>query len=135
MSGVTQTVGVSANNGNPYTLLFILRNANMQLNTDQQFTKMFVGTLWDPAYIVANRKTGAFSVACAGGIFSAASKGGSAIVATNQSYSTLTGANTQTHPTIQANNVTFSIVPYLSLTTGNSAALTADFFIYGAVLD
>lgn len=135
MSGVTQSIGVSAGESNPYTLLFILRNANMAITSDQQFTKMFIGTLWDPAYIIVNRKTGAYNTACLGGVFSGAGKTGSAIIAVGQSYSTLTGANTQAHPVIQANNVTFSVTPYLSLSTGNSAALTADWFIYGAVLD
>lgn len=116
-------------------LLFVLRNANMQLTTDQIFSKVFTGNTWDPYFITANWVSGAFSSACAGGIFSLPSKGGSAIVATGQSYSALTGATTHTSCTIQANNVTFTSVPILSLTTGNSASLFADFFIYGACYD
>lgn len=116
-------------------LLFALRAANMQLNTDQPFTKMFVGSLYDPFYIVANCKSGAFNTACAGGIFTGANKTGSAIVAVGQSYATLTGVNAQVHPTIQANLTSFSAIPILSLTTGNGAALTADFFFFGACVD
>lgn len=121
--------------GNWVVLLYILRGANMQLNTDQSFTKVFTGTTWDPYFVTANRVTGAFSVACAGGIFTAAGKGGSAIVAVGQTYTGLTGANTHTNCLIQASTTTFSVTPILSLTTGNSAALTADFFIYGACYD
>ncbi len=116
-------------------LLFALRGANMQLTTDQVFTKMFSGTLWDPFFITANRITGAFNTACAGGIFTGAGKTGSAIVAVGQSYAGLTGANTHVNCVIQANTTTFSVSPILSLTTGNAAALTADFFVYGACYD
>lgn len=115
--------------------LFQLRGANMQLNTDQPFTKLFQGNLWDPQMIVFNCISGAFNTACAGGIFTGAGKTGSAIVAVGQSYATLTGVNAQTHAAIQANNVTFTATPILSLTTGNAAALVADVFIYGLCLD
>ncbi len=115
--------------------LFQLLGANMQLTTDQQFTKLFGGTLWDPYFIVADWQSGAFNTACAGGMFTGANKTGSAIVPVGQSYSALTGATTQQNCTVQASAVTFSVTPYLSLTTGNAAALTCNIYIYGACFD
>jgi hypothetical protein len=120
---------------NGIRLLFVLRSANMQLTADQIFTRRFFGAAWDPTFITAVWTSGAFSGACAGGIYSAASKGGSAIVASAQSYSGLTGALTQTNCTVLAATTTFLDTPFLSLTTGNGAALTADIRIYGVVYD
>lgn len=117
-------------------LLFVLRAANMQLTTDQQFTKVFSGTTWDPYQISCNWASGAFNTACAGGVFTGAGKTGSAIVAVGQSYAVLTGAGTQLHVPVQASNVVFSgAPPFLSLATGNSAVLTANWYIYGFCYD
>lgn len=115
--------------------LFVLPAANMQLTTDQPFTKLFSGTLWDPQTIVADWQSGAFNTACAGGIYAGANKTGTIISPAGQSYSALTGANTQQNCAIQAFTITFSVTPILSLTTGNSAALTANLYIYGFVFD
>jgi hypothetical protein len=115
--------------------LFVLRGANMAITTDQAFTKIFSGTLWDPQTIVANWKSGAFNTACAGGVYMAASKGGTVVVPASQSWAGLTGANTQVNAAIQAFTATFSATPILSLTTGNTGALTCDIFIYGFCLD
>jgi hypothetical protein len=122
-------------NNNAIQLLFIMRAANMQLTSDQTFAKLFNGTLWDPFFVIANRTSGAFSSACAGGIYTAPAKGGTAIVAAAQSFSTLTGENTQTICTVLATTTTFSGTPILSLTTGNAAGLLADIYIYGACYD
>ena len=116
--------------------LFQLLSANMAITTDQQFTKLFSGTLWDPQFIVADYVSGAFSVACAGGIFSGANKTGSAIVSTGQSWSSLaSGPNTQVNATVQANITTFNVTPFFSLTTGNTGALVANLYIYGFCFD
>jgi hypothetical protein len=116
-------------------LLFVLRGANMQVTTDQLFTKVFVGTQWDPQFIIANQVSGAFSSACAGGIYTAPSKGGTAITPAGQSYSTMTGSLTQVNCVVTTPTTTFTGVPILNLTTGNGAALFADFFIFGVCLD
>lgn len=133
---VTQTPNPQALlNNNAYQLLFVLRAADMRNTKDQQFTKVFDGIYWDPQLITARQVSGAYNTACLGGIFTGAGKTGSAIVAVGQSYSTMTGPNTHTHCTVQASTTTFSEIPYLSLSTGNGAALTADFFIWGPCLD
>jgi hypothetical protein len=115
--------------------LFVLRGANMAITTDQTFTKIFTGTLWDPQTIVANWISGAFNTACAGGIYMGAAKSGAVVSPASQSYAALTGAGTQANAALQAFATTFSATPILSLTTGNTGALTCDIFIYGFCLD
>ena len=117
-------------------LLFVLRSADMQLVTDQAFTKMFSGTKYRVQDVIAVRKTGAASVLCAGGVYDAASKGGNALVATVQSWVTL-AANINVVPTLAAVAATTVLSPtlYLSLTTGSTGACTADIFVYGYIVD
>ena len=79
---------------NVQQVLFVLRSADLTLTSDQIFTKLFGGSNYIITGIFANRKTGAFGVACLGGIYNAASKGGTAIVAAAQSWALLTGAAT-----------------------------------------
>ena len=122
---------------NQQQALFVLRAADMTLTTDQIFTKLFTGTNYKITDISAVRKSGAFGVTCAGGIYTAASKGGSALVAAAQSWAGLSGANKIAVATLAALVATDiqSATPILSLTTGNTGALTADIFVYGIILD
>lgn len=117
-------------------LLFVLRVANMQSTADQQFTKVFGGTNYVVTNIIGARKTGAASVVCAGGIYTAASKGGDAIVGVSQSWVTL-ASGVMVSATLAGLVLTTieSATPYLSLTTGSSAACTADVFIFGLCID
>jgi hypothetical protein len=69
-----------------------------------------------------------------GGFYSAASKGGDAIVAATQVYTTLTvGAKTLdvTLAAIGLSDVRTEATLYLSLTTGQGGAATADVYIFG----
>ena len=116
-------------------LLFELKDANLRTTQDQQFIRTFNGLTWDPFHITAVWKSGAYNTACLGGLFTLAGKGGSAIVATSQSYSGLTGALTHVNLTIQAGSTTFVETPYFSLSTANSADLTADLYIWGVSYD
>lgn len=120
----------------PFTSLFVLRNADMQSTSDQAFTKTFNGTNYKITEIIAVRKTGGASVTCAGGVYDAASKGGNAIIANTQSWVTL-AANVNVVGTLAAlvSTVLLSATPYLSLTTGSTAACTADLFIMGYPID
>lgn len=129
--GVTQAV-IDNNRS-----LFTLRGANMQLTTDQAFTKRGAFTLYMPTFIVAICKTGGVTVACAGGIYPAASKAGTALVASGQSWTNLTAANKIVSATLTAGMVTDaqSATPILALTTGSTAAVTADLLIMGIILD
>jgi hypothetical protein len=117
-------------------LLFVIRSADMQLTTDQALTKVFTGTKYRVLDVIAVRKAGGASVACAGGVYDAASKGGNALVSTAQSWVTL-ATTINVVPTLAAVAATTVLAPtlYLSLTTGSTAACTADVFVYGYVVD
>lgn len=119
-------------------LLFVLRAADFELTTDQQFTKLFQGTKWRATLVIAERKTGAFDTSCLGGIYNAAAKGGDALIAAAQSWAGLTGAGKMVEATLAAvvlTDVQSTVDLFLSLSTGNASALTADVYVYGVCLD
>lgn len=118
-------------------LLFVLRSGDFQSTSDQAFTKLFSGTNYVINRVIAVRKTGAASVAATGGIYSAASKAGSALIAAVQSWLGMSGAGKMVDATLAALLATDvqSATPILSLTIGSTGALTADVFIFGVVVD
>lgn len=119
-------------------LLFRLPAANMaSADADQTFTKIGSFTTYVITDVVAARATGAFNTLCLGGIYTAAAKGGSALIAAAQAWSALTGANTIVKATLAAILATgsYTATPILNLSTANGAALTADMRIYGYVVD
>lgn len=119
-------------------LLFVGRDLNFQLTTDQALTKVHDGGRYKVTQVVAAQKSGAFNTACAGGLYTAASKGGSALVAAGQSYANLTATNKIVDATVAAVNTTdaqSAAQLFVSLTTGNGAALTADVYVFGVILD
>lgn len=116
-------------------LLFKLSGANLQLTTDQTFTKLYGGSAYQITNIVARQRTGGASVVCAGGIYDAAAKGGNAIIAAAQSWVTLASGVIVTGTLAAlAQTTLLANTPILSLTTGSTAACTADFYIYGVDL-
>ncbi len=117
-------------------VLFVIRAANFQLTTDQAFTKVFSGTNYKLTEVIAVRKSGAATVACAGGIYDGASKAGNALVAAAQVWVTL-AANVNVTATLAAiaSTALTSATPNLSLTTGSTGAVTADVFIIGYCID
>lgn len=70
----------------------------------------------------------------AGGIYPAASKGGTAIVGAGQVYTALTAATKNVGLAV-SNSDTQTITPILSLTTGHGSAATADFLIMGVAVN
>lgn len=73
----------------------------------------------------------------AGGFYTAASKGGTAVVAAAQVYSGLTGSGLVLNPTISALGGTTAWTVgtiYLALTTGQGGAATCNVAIYGVDL-
>lgn len=113
-------------------LLFYIPSANFQLTTDQVLTRVFSGTNYFLTNIVARQRTGAATVVCAGGIYDTVAKGGSAVVTAAQSWVTLASGVIVSASlagldatTLLANTL------ILSLTTGSTAAVTADVFCYG----
>lgn len=127
--------GFPASNANQ--LLFKIPAANFQSTSDQAFTKIHGGTQYVITHVIAKRVTGGATIACAGGIYSASSKGGDALVAAAQSWIGLSGASTGVSATV-AGVVASSVqtaTPFLSLTTGSTAAVTADVSIFGVLID
>jgi hypothetical protein len=121
-----------AGQGSIQQLLFKLSGANLQLTTDQVFTKLYSGSSYSPQLIVARQRTGAASVACAGGIYDAAAKGGNTLVAASQSWVTLASGVIVIAALAAIDATTlFANTPVFSLTTGSTAAITADILIYG----
>lgn len=119
-------------------LLFQQDDINMQSTADQQLTKMFTGTRWVPTDVIAVRKTGTFGLSCIGGLYPSAGKGGNAIVGALQTWTGLVLANDIVRAVLAAvisNVVQTSPTCYVSLTTGNLVPLTADFYVFGWILD
>lgn len=119
------------------TALFKLVGANMQLTSDQAFSKNGSFTNYVITKVVAVQRTGGASVACLGGIYSAAAKGGNALVAAGQTWLNLTAAGKTVDATLAAVVGTDiqSTTPFLSLTTGSTAPVTCDISLFGEVLD
>ena len=88
--------------------------------------------------IVTNASTSLTTAA--GGVYTAASKGGTAIVAASQVYTSLTASTLFLDLTLSAtgnaSTTVKSSIPnlYLSLTTAQGAAATADVYVYGDIL-
>lgn len=119
----------------PLMLLFYKRGCDLNVTTDNILVKQF-----DCAtFIIDNIRACNASISlttAVGGIYTAASKGGIAVVANTQGYSALTG------PTL---GVALTLAPagldeltadalYLNLTTPQGAPATADVFVFGMPL-
>jgi len=119
------------------TRLFALRAANFQSTSDQTFTKHGGFTNYRITGVTATARSGGATVACAGGIYTAATKGGTALVAAAQSWIGLSATGKMADATLAAVNGTDiqTATPILSLTTGSTAAVTADVFVYGYIMD
>lgn len=129
------TPSINASQG-AEVLLASLKGANMNATTDQiipinrqELTSRYVIT----RIVVTNASVSLTTAA--GGIYPAASKAGTAIVAAAQAYSTLTTANHVLNLTLAVNlSYTLDNI-YLSLTTAQGAAATADIRVYGYFLN
>lgn len=117
-------------------LLFVGRNLDFQSVADQALTKVFSGTNYMVTSVSGVRKTGGATVACAGGIYTAAAKAGNALVAAAQTWLLLTGSlGIQAGTPAVLASAQNSATAFLSLTTGSTGAVTADVFVWGVVLD
>lgn len=104
-----------------------LIGANFNITTDQSIT-VLAGS-WRITKIQVTNASVSMTTA-AGGFYPSASKGGVPIVAASQVYSALTSSSVILNCTVAgANSVVTPI--YLSLTTGQGAAATADVRVYG----
>ena len=118
----------------PTDLLFTLRSASFNLTTDQILTPTFNGKFRVKRIVVINTSLSGMSTA-AGGFYTAASKGGSAIVPAGQAYTGLTNALTALELTLALPNLAFvaGTPLYFSLTTAQGATAIADIYVYGDV--
>jgi hypothetical protein len=119
-------------------LLFKLIGANMNVTTDQIFS--YVGNeSRGLQYLITDIRVLNASISldtAAGGVYNAITKpAGGILVAAAQAYSTLTGSTLglELTRTALANGVQ-SATPYLSLTTAQGAAATADILLFGRIL-
>lgn len=109
----------------------LLRGANFNSTADQVIPIAVPSATYEVDSIIIDNASTSLTTA-AGGFYPAASKGGTAIVANTQAYTTLTGAAVgAAGSTMKAtlNNATavFNLPRiYLSLTTAQGAAATAD---------
>lgn len=114
-------------------VLFKLIGADMNSTSDQAFTK--VGTFTSFAVIANPQCVNASTslTTAVGGIYPTTGKGGNPLVAASQTYTAQTAANKITSVAI-ANRETDVANYYLSLSTPQGAAATADFYIFGVPL-
>lgn len=121
-------------------LLGKLIGANMNSTADQQITIFSNPSKFILRRIVVTNASISLTTA-AGGVYTAASKGGTAVVAAAQAYSSLTAStlflDLTLSTTSSASTTVKSSIPnlYLSLTTAQGAAATADVYVYGDILE
>ena len=128
--------GTSPLNSQQQQLLFVGRAKNFQSTADQALNKVFAGTAYIVTDVIARCKSGGATVACAGGIYTAAAKGGNLPVAAGQSWLGLGAVDNQVTATVaQLASVQTAAQLFLSLTTGSTAAVTGDVFVYGVIVD
>lgn len=118
-------------------LLWQLLAADFNVTTDQAFTK--VGTFTN--FMLLNIRvvfvSGASLTLAAGGIYTAISKGGTAIVNNTQTFTSITGAGKATGMSLNAdgNAILSAAALYLSLTTAQGSAAVENIYIFGHAFD
>lgn len=113
--------------------LFKLISANMNITTDQLLVQQFSFSTWEVEKIIVTNASASLALAV-GGFYTAASKGGTPIVAATQIFSALTNSAAILNPTLALTIRQTVQTVYLSLTTGNGSAATADIYIMGVAL-
>ena len=108
--------------------------ANMNVTTDQQFNWVQGGKFCITGMIATNPSLS--MTTAAGGVYNTTSKSG-VIVAAASVYTGLTVPASSQQYAVAATNVwtyTSTTMPYLSLTTGQGVAATADIYLIGYVI-
>jgi len=105
---------------------------NMNVTTDQAISNLNNSLKFRPKRIIVTNASISLTTA-QGGLYTGAGKTGTIIVAAAQAYSTLTAANIALELTLNSPNI---VLPagtplFLSLTTAQGAAATADLYIFG----
>ena len=123
----------STNPSPPTRMIGRLLAANFNITTDQAITLPAGSWIITGVYAV---KGSINMTTAAGGVYTAASKGGTAVVAAGQVYTGLTGTATDVATLTMAATPTVTLTAsgtglYFALTTGQGAAATGDIFVYG----
>lgn len=116
------------------TLLGSIIGANFNVTTDQGVNLQRIGS---QKYLITRILVTNASISlttAAGGFYTDTAKGGVTIVAASQAYSALTAATTVLNTTLAVNRTYTTTPVYLSLTTAQGAAATADVYIFGIIL-
>lgn len=112
-----------------------LLGADMNSTDDQPFVWIRRPRKWRLNLVFFTNASISLTTAV-GGIYTAASKGGTALLAANQAYSLLTSSTVVTAAaTAQSTLFTDATDAILSLSTPQGAAATADFYLYANVLE
>ena len=132
------SVGTQLPNRFGQILLGQLIGANMNSTADQQIVIFSAPAKYIIRRIVATNASISLSTA-AGGVYPAVSKGGTAIVAAGQAYSGLTASGKFIDLTIASGYTSGGDVLtvgsiYLSLTTAQGTAATADIYVFGDIV-
>jgi hypothetical protein len=113
-----------------------LTGANLNVTTDQPITILGATKYRIRSIIVTNASTSLGASIAAGGVYTAATKGGTAIVAAGQVYTSLTGSTITLDATIAVGNVARTEgTLYFSLTVAHGSAATADVYVVADVLE
>ena len=114
---------------NPYKLLGKIISANMNSTSDQVIatgaSKYFIDKV-----VITNASTSL--TLAVGGLYTAASKGGSQVIGNTQVFSALTASTKVVLlPSLITGDVLTATQLFLSLTTGQGTSSTCDIYIYG----
>lgn len=115
-------------------LLGQLIGANMNVTTDQLIPITRIGSKRYQITRITVTNASTSLTNADGGIYTAASKGGTAIVAAAQVYTALTAATVALDLTLAVNNTYNDNNLYFSLTGTQGGAATADVRVYGYIL-
>ncbi|MGA1280838.1 MAG: hypothetical protein ACO3YZ_04650 [Candidatus Nanopelagicaceae bacterium] len=131
-------VGTQLPNRFGQILLGQLISANMNSTADQQITIFSAPAKYIIRRIVVTNASVSLTTAV-GGVYPAVSKGGTAIVANSQAYSGLSASGKFIDLTIASGytsggDVLTATNVYLSLTTPQGAAATADIYVFGDIV-
>lgn len=136
-------VAATVSNVDMLTLLYKLTAADMTLTTDQAFVKIATFNEAILFFTIGMPKTGKASVACSGGFYDTAAKGGNAYLAAGSSWLTLDATISPKVSIVygsynaggaQLSKLVSTGAMFLSLTAGSTAACTADIYIYGKIM-
>ena len=117
-------------------LLGRLIGANMNVTTDQPFVMTNWASLNPFRITKITAKNASISLTtAAGGVYPVASKGGAAIVASSQVYTSLSAATIALDLTLAAGTTVYAKggSPILSLSTAQGAAATCDLYLFGDI--